>query len=69
LIPLVGEHERDGWETTLTHLREMLEGLSALGSTPTPNKDTIPALARAMWKARGCPEVLPKTIGFWQNEH
>ena len=58
LIPLTGEipeEERNRLDAGLAHLREMLEGLSVLGH-PAPSGETIPALARALWKARGCPE-------------
>ena len=64
LIPLVGEipeQERGRLEAKLDHLREMLEGLSALGS---PNGDSISALARALWKARDCPEGSPDDDWF-----
>jgi len=56
-IPLVAEitaEERGRCEAMLEHLREMVEGLSVLGSAPAG--DSIPALARVLWKARGCPE-------------
>jgi hypothetical protein len=64
LTPLVEEpeNEQGRWEARLEHLREMLEGLSVLGSTPTG--DNIPALARALWKARGCPEGSPEEDWF-----
>jgi hypothetical protein len=58
LIPLaseIPEEERDRLEARLEHLREMLEGLSVLGH-PAPTREGIPALARALWKAKGCPE-------------
>jgi DUF2934 family protein len=62
LIPLIDEIPVDerGPEERLEHLREMLDGLSVLGSTPTPTKETITPLARALWKARGCPEGSPE---------
>ena len=59
LMPLAGEipeEERDRWEEKLDDLHGMLEALSTIGSTPTPSGDKIPALARALWKARGCPD-------------
>jgi hypothetical protein len=40
----------------LDHLREMLEGLSFLNSIPAPAGESPHTLARALWKARGCPE-------------
>jgi hypothetical protein len=48
----------------LEHLREMLEGLSVLSSTPAPTGEHIPTLARALWKARGCPEGSPQDDWF-----
>ena len=33
-------------------------------STATPAEDTTSALARALWKARGCPEGLPEEDWF-----
>jgi len=58
LIPLADEmleDERHRLEGRLEHLREMLEGLSVLGH-PIPWGESIPALARALWKAKDCPE-------------
>src|SRR5258706_5909029 len=46
LIPLVAEipeDERDRWKARLEHLREMLEGLSVVGSTPAPAGDKTPS--------------------------
>jgi hypothetical protein len=63
LIRLAGDirdDERGRVESSLEHLREMLEGLSALGSASAPAGDKTPALARALWKARGCPEGAPE---------
>jgi hypothetical protein len=62
LIRLVDEiSEQEQLEARLGHLRELLEGLSVLG---TPSGDSIPALARALWKARGCPEGSPQEDWF-----
>lgn len=58
----IGQDELHGIGWKLEHLREMLEPLSAIGSTPT--NDGIAALARALWKARGCPEGLPEEDWF-----
>jgi hypothetical protein len=58
LVALVGEipeQDRNQLAAKVAHLREMLEGLSVLGR-PAPTGESIPALARALWKARGCPE-------------
>jgi hypothetical protein len=52
--------ERSAVESKLDRLQEMLEPLSAIGSTPVPTEDNIAALARALWEARGCPEGLPE---------
>jgi Protein of unknown function (DUF2934) len=63
-IPLVDEipeGERGRLEARLDHLREMLRGLSVLGS---PTGDGIRALARALWKARDCPEGSPEDDWF-----
>ena len=49
-------------DSRLRLLREMLDALSAVGSTP--REDEIAALARALWKARGCPEGLPEEDWF-----
>ncbi|HWZ31099.1 MAG TPA: DUF2934 domain-containing protein [Bryobacteraceae bacterium] len=61
LLPLVEAVAND----QLEHLREMLEGLAVLRSTPlssTPKltDETIAPVARALWKARGCPEGSPE---------
>jgi hypothetical protein len=66
LIPLIDEIPVDqrGPEKRLEHLREMLDGLSVLGSTPTPTKENIAPLARALWKARGCPQGSPEDDWF-----
>lgn len=53
------DEQRRAW-AKLDHLREMLEGLSVLSSTPTPTRENIAPLARALWKARGCPEGSPE---------
>src|SRR6266481_4682003 len=61
-IPLVAEipdKVRDRPERRVPHLREMLYGLSVLGSTAIPTRENIAPLARALWKARGCPEGSP----------
>jgi len=49
-------------DSRLRHLGEMLRALAAIGSTP--REDEIAALARALWKARGCPEGLPEEDWF-----
>jgi len=66
LIPLIDEIPVDqrGPEERLEHLREMLDGLSVLGSTPTLTRENIAPLARALWKARGCPEGSPEDDWF-----
>lgn len=66
LIPLVAEAQEDErvrWEASLALLREMLDGLSALGSS-VPTENSIPALARALWKSRDCPEGSPEEDWF-----
>jgi hypothetical protein len=62
LIPVMEEIPGDQQEREerLGHLREMLDGLSVLGSTSTPTSENIAPLARALWKARGCPEGSPE---------
>jgi len=60
----IGQDERRGVDTRLEHLREVLEGLSALGSAALPAGDRTPALARALWKARDCPEGSPEEDWF-----
>ena len=51
-----GQNERMSADARLTHLREMLDGLSVLSAPAMPASDKTPALARALWKAKGCPE-------------
>ena len=58
----IAQDERHGLDSKLERLREMLKPLSAIGSTPT--NDDIAELARALWKARGCPEGLPEQDWF-----
>jgi hypothetical protein len=63
LMFLLGEIETVGRcevDAKLERLREMLEALSHVGSTPTPSEHTIATLARALWEVRGCPEGLPE---------
>jgi hypothetical protein len=67
LIPVVSEiteDERNRVESRLEYLHGMLEALSAIGSTPSPADNEIAALARAVWKARGCPEGLAEEDWF-----
>lgn len=64
LVAEITEEERGTLEARLKYLREMLEGLSVLGSTPPPTKDNIPTLARALWTARDCPEGSPEEDWF-----
>ncbi|HEY1757651.1 MAG TPA: DUF2934 domain-containing protein [Bryobacteraceae bacterium] len=58
----IGADEIRAVESRLDHLREMLNALSAIGSAP--KEDEISALARALWKARGCPQGLPEEDWF-----
>jgi len=65
LIPLAGEipvEDRSRIEPGLQHLREMVDGLAVLGSRP--NRDDVPVLARALWKARNCREGSPEEDWF-----
>ena len=67
LLPLVveiTEDERSRMESRLNCLQRMLEGLSTIRSTPTPDENEISTLARAVWEARGCPEGLPEEDWF-----
>jgi len=66
VIPLLEEISGDelGPRERLEHLRELLDGLSVLGSTSTPTGESIAPLARALWKARGCPEGSPEDDWF-----
>jgi hypothetical protein len=59
----LAENERNRLEAQRAHLQEMLDGLLLLGH-PIPTEDTIPTLARAMWKARDCPEGTPEEDWF-----
>jgi len=66
LIPLIADlpaHERNRLEANLAHLRDMLDGLMVLGH-PLPTGDNVPTLARALWKARDCPEGSPEEDWF-----
>jgi hypothetical protein len=58
----VGEQEWNRLGSRIGFLREMLGALSVIGSTP--KEDEISLLARALWKARGCPEGLPEEDWF-----
>jgi hypothetical protein len=62
LIRLAGQVlEQERLHAGLNHLQDMLEGLLALRSRTGYG---IPALARALWKARGCPEGSPEEDWF-----
>jgi hypothetical protein len=66
LVRLAGDIREDELslvESELDHLREVLEGLSVLSSAALGG-DKTPALARALWKARGCPLGLPEEDWF-----
>lgn len=52
----IGEDELIKLEAGLARLRDVLEGLSVLSAAAVPTGDKTPALARALWKAKGCPE-------------
>ncbi len=60
----IPERERHRWEGKLQQLLEMLEGLSVLDSMPRAAQDGVPALARALWEARGCPQGSPEDDWF-----
>jgi len=65
LIPLVAEiseHERNQRQAGREHLKGMLEGLSVLHGKSTGKN--IPTLARALWRARGCPVGSPEDDWF-----
>jgi Protein of unknown function (DUF2934) len=67
LISLVRQRGTDGLgrlKIRLEHLRQMLEALSVIGSTSVPTEHEIAALARALRKARGCPERMPEEDWF-----
>ncbi len=50
------EDELISVDARLAHLREVLEGLSVLSAAAVPTDDSTRALARALWKSKGCPE-------------
>jgi len=60
----IADDERGQCEARLERLQEMLEGLSAVSSTATAPGEVVPALARAFWTARGCPEGSPEDDWF-----
>ncbi|HEY4363974.1 MAG TPA: DUF2934 domain-containing protein [Bryobacteraceae bacterium] len=65
LIRLAGDasdEELGAVASRLGQLREALDALSAIGSEPT--RAEVATLARALWKARGCPEGLPEQDWF-----
>jgi hypothetical protein len=62
LASAVREEELWRVKARLERLREVLIALSAIGSAP--KEDEISALARALWKARGCPEGLSEEDWF-----
>jgi Protein of unknown function (DUF2934) len=66
LIPLLEEipGDRQGPQARLEYLREILDGLSVIASRPAPTRENIAPLARALWKARGCPEGSPDDDWF-----
>jgi hypothetical protein len=67
LVPLIGQivgHERSGVEAKLEHLKKVLEAFTAAGPASAPSEDQIATVARALWKARGCPEGLPDEDWF-----
>jgi hypothetical protein len=67
VVPLLREvedEERSGAEKKEESLREMVGVLSAVGSMPDPTEDQIAALARALWKLKGCPQGPPEDDWF-----
>jgi hypothetical protein len=67
LIPLLGaipDDERRQRPARLERLREMLDALSVLGSRTIAAGDKVPVLARALWKARDCPDGSPEEDWF-----
>jgi hypothetical protein len=65
LLSEISADQRRVLELRLEHLRVMVEALSAEdGFTPTPTKEEIARLARAMWEARGCPEGMAERDWF-----
>ena len=58
LAGVIQDEQNRQWEGKLQQLREMLDGLSVLESSS--GRDRVPTLARALWKARDCPEGSPE---------
>ena len=58
LVYDVPEGDRRILESKLAKVREMLD--RPYGSGPIPNQREIADLARALWKARGCPDGSPE---------
>jgi hypothetical protein len=58
LIYNVGEGDRRILESKLANVRHMLD--TPYGFRPMPNQGEIAELARALWRARGCPDGSPE---------
>jgi hypothetical protein len=58
LVYSMTEGDRRILEAKLAHVREMLD--RPYGSGPIPNQTEIAELARAFWRARGCPDGSPE---------
>jgi hypothetical protein len=58
LVYNMDEGERRILEAKLAHLRKMLD--KPRGCTPFPSQSEIVELARAFWRARGCPDGSPE---------
>jgi Protein of unknown function (DUF2934) len=67
VVPLlreVGDEERIGAEAKEESLREIIEAISGVSSAPDPTENQIAALARALWKLKGCPQGPPEENWF-----
>jgi hypothetical protein len=58
LVYSMAESDRRILESKLAHVREMLD--RPYGPASIPNQREIAELARALWKARGCPDGSPE---------
>jgi hypothetical protein len=47
------------------HLWKILEQIADIDSHQTPRENDVAAIARSLWRARGCPEGAAEEDWFW----